>query len=179
MGAIQPRETSRNIRPRLPLKDRLNQWLEHGLDWRLRGPGIGLYRLTGGAIARLWKVDLLLLTTHGRRTGKRRTVVLPFFRDGASLVVVAANAGLSSNPDWFHNLQANPTARIQIDNKCTDMRADVLSRDEAAAFWPRVEQRFPGYARYLRYTTRNIPIVRLTQAARSGATFMNSPPHST
>jgi F420H(2)-dependent quinone reductase len=156
-----------STRQRLSFKDRLNQWLEHGLDWRLRRPGIGLYRLTGGAIARMWKVDLLLLTTRGRRTGKPRTVVLPFFTDGALLVVVAANAGLSRDPDWFHNLQANPTALIEIGNKRTPVRADVLSHEEAAAFWPRVVQRFPGYARYLRYTTRDIPVVRLTPGSRT------------
>ena len=69
-GAIQRFDISQNVPRRLPLKDRLNQWVEHGLDWRLRGPGIVLYRLTSGGIARMWKVDLLLLTTRGRRTGK-------------------------------------------------------------------------------------------------------------
>jgi hypothetical protein len=44
------------------------------------------------------------------------------------------------------------------------VRAEILSREEAAAFWPRVVQRLPGYARYLRYTTRSIPMVRLSQA---------------
>jgi deazaflavin-dependent oxidoreductase (nitroreductase family) len=117
IGAIQRFDISQNVPPRLPVKDRLNQWLEHGLDWRLRGPGIKLYRLTNGGISRLSKVDLLLLTTRGRRTGKQRTVVLPFFRDGASVVVVAANAGLPSNPDWFHNLQADPNALIDIGNE--------------------------------------------------------------
>ena len=164
MAARDSRETSRHTRPRLPFNDRLSQWLEHVLDWRLRGPGISLYRLTGGGIAGIWKVDLLLLTTRGRRTGKPRTVVLPFFKDGATLVLVAANAGLAKNPDWFHNLQANPTARIEIGSQSTQVRAEILSREEASAFWPRVVQRFPGYARYLRYTTRTIPMVRLRQA---------------
>ena len=42
--------------------------------------------------------SVLLLTTVGRRTGRRRTKPLLFVRDGASYVVVASNGGRSRNP---------------------------------------------------------------------------------
>ena len=41
-------------------------------------------------------IDALLLTTHGRRSGKERTVVLQYFPDGDDLVLAAANDGGSS-----------------------------------------------------------------------------------
>jgi deazaflavin-dependent oxidoreductase (nitroreductase family) len=78
---------------------------------------VGLYRLTGGRIAR--KVDVLILTTRGRRTGKTRTVLLQFFRNGANMVIVAANSGRSSHPGWFYNLKATPTVRVQMGNFIT------------------------------------------------------------
>jgi deazaflavin-dependent oxidoreductase (nitroreductase family) len=146
------------------LTARLSRWLEHVLDWRLRGPGIWLYRSTGGAIARIWKVDLLLLTTSGRRTGKRRTVVLPFISDGASLLVVGANAGLPPNHDWFHNQQGNPNVRVEIGNESSNRRAAILSPEQAAIFWPRIVERLPSYALYPQRTTRSLPIVRLSPA---------------
>ena len=64
----------------LTLKDKVALYLNYELDKRLGGLFVGLYRLTGGRITRLWKVDVLILTTRGRRTGKTRTVLLQFFR---------------------------------------------------------------------------------------------------
>ena len=44
---------------------------------------VGLYRLTGGRIgARFLGADVLILTTVGRRTGKRRSVPLMYLHDG-------------------------------------------------------------------------------------------------
>jgi deazaflavin-dependent oxidoreductase (nitroreductase family) len=156
---------------RLPmrLKDRLQRWFEYVLDWRLRGVAVGVIRLTRGGIGRLWHVDLLLLTTRGRKTGKPRTVVLPFFRDGPYLVIVAANAGRANDPDWFHNLRADPTARVEIADQAVKVRGEVLPPAAAAAFWPRVLERLPGYARYPRFTQRSIPMVRLVPVEDPGA----------
>jgi hypothetical protein len=41
------------------------------------------------------------------------------------------------------------------------VRAEELSADEAAAFWPRVLQAAPDYARHLTRTSRRIPLLRL------------------
>jgi deazaflavin-dependent oxidoreductase (nitroreductase family) len=122
---------------------------------------VGLYRLSQGRITRLWKVDVLVLTTRGRRSGRQRTVMLQFFADGAHMVVVAANTGRPSHPGWFHNLMATPTARVEAMGSTLQVRAEELSADEAAAFWPRILHRAPGYARYQQATDRTIPLVRL------------------
>jgi deazaflavin-dependent oxidoreductase (nitroreductase family) len=156
-----------NMRPpsatpqRLSRKDRIGLFLEHELDKRLAGMFVGLYRLTHGRITRLWKVDVLLLTTRGRRSGQQRTVVLQFFRDRDQIVVVAANGGRSTHPSWFYNLTATPAAWIQVMDRTLLVRAQELSADEAAAFWPCILRRAPGYARYQKATSRVIPLVRL------------------
>src|SRR6266516_7421616 len=95
------------------LKEKVVLSLNYELDKRLGGLGVGLYRLTGGRIARLLKVNVLILTTRGRRSGKTRTVLLQFFQDGANPVIVAANSGRPSHPGWFYNLKATPTTQIQ------------------------------------------------------------------
>ena len=87
------REVGKTSSGSLSLKDKLALYLNYELDKRLGGLGIGLYRLTGGRIAQLWKVNVLILTTRGRKTGKTRTVLLQFFRDGENMVIVAANSG--------------------------------------------------------------------------------------
>jgi F420H(2)-dependent quinone reductase len=145
----------------LSRKERFGLFLEHELDKRLGGMFVGLYRLTRGRITRLWKVDVLLLTTRGRRSGLERTVMLQFFPYGVNMVVVAANAGWPSHPGWFHNLKAAPTARVEVMDRTLQVRAEELPAAEAAAFWPSILRRAPGYGRYQKATNRTLPIVRL------------------
>jgi deazaflavin-dependent oxidoreductase (nitroreductase family) len=153
----------------LSRKERFGLLLEHELDKRLGGLFVGLYRLTRGQITRLWKVDVLLLTTRGRRSGLERTVMLQFFPYGANMVVVAANSGWPSHPGWFHNLKAAPMARVEVMGRIIQVRAEELPADEAAAFWPRILLRAPGYARYRKATNRTLPLVRLVpHKPRSG-----------
>lgn len=147
-------------------KDKLVLYLNYELDKRLGGLGVGLYRLTGGRIAR--KIDVLVLTTRGRRSGKTRTVLLQFFRDGANLVIVAANSGRFSHPGWFYNLKATPTVRVQVMDRILQVRAEELSAEETIAFWPCILHVAPSYARYQKATSRPIPLVRLVPAEAAG-----------
>ena len=75
------------------LRDRINLFLEARLDRALGPMGVRLYRLTRGGIARLVRVNVLVVTTRGRRSGRARAVLLAYFPQGGSFVVVAANAG--------------------------------------------------------------------------------------
>lgn len=145
----------------LSLKERLALAVERVGD-RWMGPlGIGLYRLTRGRLTTPWKVNVLVLTTRGRRSGKTREVLLQFFWECGIPVVVAANAGRTRHPGWYHNLRAGPAASIQIMGRTVPVRAVVLSPDEARAFWPRVLHVAPTYARYQRATRRTIHLLRL------------------
>jgi deazaflavin-dependent oxidoreductase (nitroreductase family) len=113
-------------------------------------------------------VDALLLTTRGRRSGRERTVVLQYFRDGDSMVLAAANDGGASHPGWYHNLRSEPAARVEVMGRALAVRAVVLPPDEAAAFWPRILARDPTYERYRRATDRSIPVVRLVPLGAAG-----------
>lgn len=151
----------------LSRKDRMLLSLEREGNKRLRSIGTGLYRLTGGRITPRDR-DVLLLTTRGRRPGREHTVLLQSFRDGGDMVVVAANSGRSSRPDWFHNLEADPTARVEILDRTLRVRAERLSSEEAAAFWPRILRHAPSYARYRKAAGRPIPLLRLVPLEPTG-----------
>ena len=148
--------------------DRIAMFVEHQLDTQLEALGVFLFRLTRGRIARTFKApgDVLALTTRGRKSGKARTVLLLGFRDGPNMVVVAANTGEPRHPGWYYNLQATPQARMELNGAVLDVRAEELSPEESAAFWPRILQAAPSYARYPRRTTRVIPLMRLIPARR-------------
>jgi deazaflavin-dependent oxidoreductase (nitroreductase family) len=135
--------------------------LEHQMDARSVGFAAWLYRRTRGRIARLYRRRVLVLTTTGRRTGTPRAVVVQYFPDGDDLVVVAANSGMPDNPAWYHNLRASPRARVEIDGRSMEVDAEQLTEADAAAFWPRVIEAAPDYARFPVRTDRSIPLMRL------------------
>ena len=66
----------------------------------------GLYRVSGGRIgAHVAGLPVLLLTTTGRQSGKRRTVPLGYYDDdGHALVVVGSKGGAPQHPAWYVNL---------------------------------------------------------------------------
>lgn len=144
----------------LSRKDRALLLLEQEGNRRLRKLGTVMYRLTKGRFTPRNR-DVLLLTTRGRRTGREHTVLLQAFRNGEDMVLVAANAGKSSHPDWYYNLKAAPTARVEIMDQTMQVRAEELSDAEAEALWPRILRHAPSYARYREAAGRAIPLVRL------------------
>jgi deazaflavin-dependent oxidoreductase (nitroreductase family) len=145
----------------LPRWDRIRRRVEHQADTRSVRFATWLLRATNGRITRLWRRRVLVLTTHGRRSGLPRTVPLQFFADGDAMVVVAANSGLSTPPSWYLNLKAEPSATVDVEGRTLRVRAEELSEDQATAFWPRVLDAAPDYARYPRWTSRRIALLRL------------------
>jgi deazaflavin-dependent oxidoreductase (nitroreductase family) len=121
-----------------------------------------LYRLSGGRIGgRIWGLPIVLLTTTGRRTAKKRTVPLCSFRDGDDQVVIASYGGLDQAPAWWLNLQANPHAELVAGRERRTVTARNAAADERARLWAEVTARAPGYLDYERRTTREIPVVIL------------------
>jgi deazaflavin-dependent oxidoreductase (nitroreductase family) len=142
-------------------KERVGLFIHRGLDKRLSPLGVWVFRRTKGGIARPWKVDVLLLTTRGRRSGRERTVVLQFFPDADAMIVAAANDGGAEHPGWYFNLKAEPVARVEVAGRRIAVRAEELPLMEATAWWKRILDRSPSYERYARATSREIPILRL------------------
>ena len=145
----------------LSRKERVALFIHRGLDRRLSPLGVWVLGRTKGGIAKPWKVDALLLTTRGRRSGRERTVVLQFFPDGDAIILAAANDGGTAHPGWYFNLKAEPVARVEVAGRRIPVRAQELPDEEAAAWWERILDRDPSYERYARATGRQIPNLRL------------------
>jgi deazaflavin-dependent oxidoreductase (nitroreductase family) len=136
-------------------------YLHRTLDKRFNRLAVALFRRTRGGIARPLKVDVLALTTTGRRSGKARSVLLQYFRDGEDLLLVAADGGSDHHPAWYHNLRSTPDARVEIDGRHVDVYASELDPAEREQAWPAILERAPDYERYRRATDRVLPLVRL------------------
>ncbi len=124
--------------------------------------GVFLYRLTGGGIGgRIQSLPVLLLTTTGRTSGKKRTVPLGFLRDGSAYVIIASYGGQPRNPAWFFNLESHPEATIQVKKRQMQVTAETANPEKKRELWARLMEVAPGYANYQKRTTRDIPVVIL------------------
>ncbi|WP_245672119.1 nitroreductase/quinone reductase family protein [Nocardia anaemiae] len=78
------------------------------------------------------------------------------------LVIIASKAGAPDNPDWYHNLLANPKVTLEIGTETIEATATPITegpeRDRLYAAMVRV---MPGFAEYETKTDRVIPVVAL------------------
>ena len=122
----------------------------------------GLYRLTGGRIGgRLAGNPMLLLTTTGRKSGKSRTTPLLYLQDGENMVVIASNGGNARHPAWWFNIDANPSATVQVGRETKRVRAETVNEEEKSRLWPLLLEAYAGYQDYEDETERTIPVVVL------------------
>lgn len=123
---------------------------------------VALFRATRGAIGgRVGDMRFLLLTTTGRRSGQRFTVMLSYERDGNTPYVIASNYGNEHHPAWYLNLVDNPQVEVEIEGKRREATAEVANAQERARIWPTLIAHAPRYANYQHKTTREIPVVLL------------------
>jgi deazaflavin-dependent oxidoreductase (nitroreductase family) len=105
---------------------------------------------------------MLVLATTGRRTGQPRRTCLIYGTWGDDFVVVASKAGADEDPDWFKNLQADPSAGVQVGPRRFTARARIANDAERESLWPMMARIFPLYDEYAHKTDRQIPVVLLT-----------------
>ena len=125
-----------------------------------------LYRLTRGRFGHEMPDGrrILLLTTVGCKTGKRRTTPLVYLPDDDRFIVVASNGGAEVDPAWWRNLEAQPDAEVQAGARTVAVRARRAGEEEADAIWPRACEYNDHWAGYLAQTQRSLPLVILEPA---------------
>jgi deazaflavin-dependent oxidoreductase (nitroreductase family) len=106
---------------------------------------------------------MILLHHTGAKSGTERVNPLVYFADGDRMIVVASAGGAPKNPDWYHNLKANPQTTAEVGTETFGVDTVELSGDEYAAAWERVVAKMPGFADYQTKTTRTIPLLALTR----------------
>ncbi len=124
---------------------------------------ICVFRLTGGRLLGHFELPALLLTTTGRRSGKQRTVPLLYVDEDGTVLVVASNAAAPTNPDWYHNLVANPTVEVQTRAGKRSMRAEPSVGEARHRRFELFKAAASHYAKYESRTDREIPVVALRE----------------
>ena len=106
--------------------------------------------------------NLLLLHTIGAKSGQPRTNPLVYVRDSDRLVVMASKGGADTNPDWYYNLRANPTATVEVGTEHFSVRATIVTEEpERTRLYAKMVAHRSGFAEYEQKTSRKIPAVLL------------------
>jgi deazaflavin-dependent oxidoreductase (nitroreductase family) len=108
---------------------------------------------------------LLLLTTTGAKSGQDRTAPMMYLDLDGRTFVFASKAGAPTNPDWFHNLKANPGVTVEIGTERFAARADEVVGADRDRIYAEQAGRYPGFAEYQEKTERTIPVVELVRSA--------------
>jgi deazaflavin-dependent oxidoreductase (nitroreductase family) len=95
-------------------------------------------------------IPVVMLTTTGARTGKRRTVPVLGLPTADGLAVIASNYGQARHPAWYHNLRANPEAEVAVDGQRRRVRAVEVEGERRARIWQQGLKVYPGWAQYER-----------------------------
>jgi deazaflavin-dependent oxidoreductase (nitroreductase family) len=123
------------------------------------------FRANGGKVGGQFEgAPLLILHTTGAKSGRERINPVMYRTDGDHLVVFASKAGADTNPDWYHNLRANPAVTVEIGSDTKPVRARVASQEERDRLWAAQKKEWPGFADYETKTSRQIPVVILEPA---------------
>jgi deazaflavin-dependent oxidoreductase (nitroreductase family) len=124
------------------------------------------FRASGGKVGGNFAgAPLLLLHTTGARSGRERVNPMMYADLGdGRIAVFASKAGAPANPDWYHNLVANPDVSAEIGSGTRHFRARIATADEREPIWTRQKQDYPGFAGYEAKTERQIPVVILDPA---------------
>lgn len=130
---------------------------------RMMGVHTQVYRLTKGVVGHRFPgaPPMLLLDHVGARSGVKRTTPLVYVDNSPDLVLVASKGGHPKNPDWYHNLLANPDTTVQIGAARRPVHARVATPEERNRLWPKAVATYSGYRGYQERTAREIPLVIL------------------
>ena len=101
---------------------------------------------------------IVLFTTTGAKSGKKRYVPLMRVEENGRYAMVASKGGDPQHPLWYHNIKANPRVTVQDGDKVVELSARELDGAEREHWWNLAVQAYPPYAEYQTKTSRQIPV---------------------
>ncbi|MGW4394805.1 nitroreductase family deazaflavin-dependent oxidoreductase [Amycolatopsis nivea] len=118
------------------------------------------FRANAGKVGGMFEGKNMVLLTHtGAKSGKQRVSPLVYTADGDRIVIVASKGGADTNPDWYHNLVANPSVTVEIGTDKFPAKAKLVTdRAERDRLYAKMVEHAEGFAEYEKKTERVIPV---------------------
>ena len=129
-------------------------------DWNTRL--IDEFRANDGQVDGYFEGAPLLLLHHvGARTGTARISPLRYEPVSGGYAIFASKAGAPTNPDWYHNLIANPDTSVEVGSQTVSVTARLANDAERVPIWEMAKTNFPLFGEYEAKTDRTIPVFLL------------------
>jgi len=135
-------------------------------DWNRKV--IDEFRANGGKVGGMFEgATILLLHSKGAKSQQERINQLAYVRDGGRFVVIASKGGAPTNPDWYHNIVANPELTVEVGTETFRVHATVAEEPERTRLYNKMVEMQPAnisktFDEYRHKTTRKIPVIVLT-----------------
>jgi len=106
-------------------------------------------------------MDLLVLTTKGRKSGKKHNTPLAYVFDRKDRVVTASAGGSKKDPQWFKNLQADSQVEVNVKGNIYKAKAVVTKGKKRDVLWSQFLDLADNFGNYEKMSKRKIPVVVL------------------
>jgi deazaflavin-dependent oxidoreductase (nitroreductase family) len=135
-----------------------SRWMQHRMNARM----IRRFRRGRG---KFMGMDVLILHTVRRRSGKPLETPVAWFPDGEDAWLIVASGGGSQHPDWYLNLIAHPDqASIELlGGDTTPVVPHRLEGADRGQAWERIAAAQPRIAKYQSKSDREYPVIQLTR----------------
>lgn len=114
--------------------------IDRFVTWATRG------RTTAPEV--LAAMPVILVTTTGAKTGKRRTSPLAGVPVDGNLAIVGTNFGGERTPGWYHNLRADPEAEVGYRGRTARATAREAEGEERDRILDRADGVYTGFSKY-------------------------------
>ena len=106
-------------------------------------------------------VDMFLLITRGRKTGRELRTPLVYATLDDAYIIAASYRGNPFHPAWYWNLVAQEEALVHVGGTVRRVKVIELEGEERANAWAALVSTFSRFASYEHTTTRKIPVFKL------------------
>lgn len=104
-----------------------------------------MHKLGFGGWERLIGAQWMLLTTTGRKSGKRRQTLVDVMDYDKTTDTYYIEAAYGSHADWFKNIQANPVFEAQVGRRKFNAQAEILTEGDTGEMLVQFFRRKPAY----------------------------------
>jgi deazaflavin-dependent oxidoreductase (nitroreductase family) len=122
------------------------------------------FRENGGIVGGMFEGSPMILVHHiGAKSGVERIAPLVYLAENDRLFIFASKGGADDNPDWYHNLVANPKVTVEVGTETFTVTASVLTGAERDEWYAKQVAKHANFGDYQQKTTRIIPVIELTR----------------
>ncbi len=109
---------------------------------------------------------MILVTMTGAKSGRELCSPLVYSTDGDDPIIIASKGGAPEHPNWYHNLLANPTVKVEIGTESWEATAHLAEGDERKRLYDQQAAQMPQFSEYEKSAAeanREIPVFRLVR----------------